>query len=69
MTIPYVGRCLGSGEPARAGSIERTGKEQTGVCVACSGRFDLQDGRVVEHETAEAGERESMGDRQPPHRA
>ena len=63
MTIPYVGRCLGSGEPPRDGTSggEEPG-EQTGVCVACSGRFELRDGRVVEHETAPDDERESLGD-------
>jgi len=28
--------------------------------VACSGRFDLDNGTLVEHETAPAGERESV---------
>jgi hypothetical protein len=59
MTIPYVGRCLGSGETAREGSIERDGERETGVCVACSGRFDVRGDRVAEHETASADDRES----------
>jgi hypothetical protein len=32
----------------------------TGVCVACSGRFIVEDGRVVAHETAQDDERESL---------
>jgi hypothetical protein len=32
----------------------------TGVCVACSGRFVVEDGRVVAHETAQGDERESL---------
>lgn len=63
MTIPYVGRCLGSGEPPRDGTSEGEAHGQrTGVCVACSGRFELRDGRVVEHETAPDDEREGLGD-------
>ena len=30
---------------------------ETGVCVACSGRFALRDGLILEHETADADER------------
>jgi hypothetical protein len=34
----------------------------SGVCVACSGRFDVKYGAVVEHETAPEDERESVDD-------
>jgi hypothetical protein len=64
VTIPYVGRCLGSGEPPRDGTEESHAGVTTGVCVACSGRFDLDDGAVVEHETAPEDERESVDDAQ-----
>jgi hypothetical protein len=63
MTIPYVGRCLGSGEPPREGSIEHGEEDPTGVCVACSGRFEIRDGKIVEHETAGDDERESLSRR------
>ena len=60
MTIPDVGRCLGSGEPPRDGSLQRKDGAETGVCAVCSGRFEVVHGRVVEHETAEVDERESV---------
>jgi hypothetical protein len=60
MTIPYVGRCLGSGKPPREGTEESQGDGKSGICVACSGRFDLHDGTVVDHETAPEDERESV---------
>ena len=62
MTIPYVGRCIGSGEPAREGSVEGTDDSETGVCVACSGRFNLRSGVIVEHETATEDEREALSE-------
>ena len=62
VTIPYVGRCLGSGKPPREGSEESQAGGTSGVCVACSGRFDVDNGTIVEHETAPEDERESMGD-------
>ena len=62
MTIPYVGRCLGSGKPPRAGTEAPYLRGTTGVCVACSGRFKIQNGTIAEHETALEGERESVGD-------
>ena len=34
----------------------------TGVCIACSGRFEVENGSVVEHETAPEDERESLDD-------
>jgi hypothetical protein len=61
MTISDVGRCLGSDHPPRAGSERTEDGQRSGVCVACSGRFDIEDGRVVPHETAAADERESLG--------
>ena len=60
MTIPYVGRCLGSDEPPREGTEQAYHGTMTGVCVACSGRFIVEDGRVVAHETAQDDERESL---------
>ena len=60
MTIPYVGRCLGSDEPPREGTEEPYRGKLTGVCVACSGRFTVEDGRVVAHETVQDDERETL---------
>ena len=62
MTIPYVGRCLGSDEPPRKGTEETYRGQTTGVCVACSGRFIVDDGRVVAHETAQSDKREALDD-------
>lgn len=62
MTIPYVGRCLGSGKSPRDGTEQPQGAGTSGVCVACSGRFDLDKGTIVEHETALEYERESLKD-------
>ena len=62
MTVPYVGRCLGSGKPPREGTEASRAGGTSGICVACSGRFDLDDGTIVEHETASEDERESVGD-------
>ena len=62
VTIPYVGRCLGSGKPPREGTEESQGADMSGVCVACSGRFEVEHGTVVEHETAQVDERESVND-------
>jgi hypothetical protein len=62
VTIPYVGRCLGSGKPPREGTEESQGGGTSGVCVACSGRFDVDNGTIVEHETAPEDERESVDD-------
>jgi hypothetical protein len=59
MTIPDVGRCLGSGEPPREGTEREDSGRATGVCVACSGRFEVERGKVVEHASAPADERES----------
>ena len=62
MTIPYVGRCLGSGKPPREGTAMRYRSSTTGVCVACSGRFEVDNGTIVEHETAPEDERESVNE-------
>jgi hypothetical protein len=62
VTIPYVGRCLGSGKPPREGSEESQGSGTSGVCVACSGRFAVENGTIVEHETAPDDERVSVDD-------
>jgi hypothetical protein len=62
MTIPDVGRCLGSGERPREGTEESDGSRTTGLCVACSGRFELDGDRVVDHETARDDERERRPD-------
>jgi hypothetical protein len=63
MTIPDVGRCLGSGESPREGSEETTTSSSSGVCIACSGRFTVLDGRIVQHEAAPADERETTSSR------
>ena len=56
-----MGRCLGSGKPPREGTEETTAGSTTGVCVACSGRFPLEDGTVVAHEAARNEDREASG--------
>ena len=61
MTVPDVGRCLGSGESPRESSIERAGEHLTGMCAACSGRFETRGGKIVEHETLPADQREPIG--------
>jgi hypothetical protein len=63
MTIPYVGRCLGSAKPPLDGSEKDENGRATGLCTACSGRFELDDGLLSEHETASEAEREQS---QPP---
>jgi hypothetical protein len=68
MTIPYVGRCLGSGELPREESVQAAEGQETGVCVACSGRFEIRDGKIVEHETAQDDEREALSQPTPPSR-
>jgi hypothetical protein len=62
MTIPYVGRCLGSGQPPREGTEQSYRGGKTGVCVTCSGRFRVENGAIAEHETAAEDERESADD-------
>ena len=60
MTIPDVGRCLGSGEPPREGTEAADRGVSTGLCVACSGRFEIHHGRLVDHESAPVEDRESV---------
>ena len=60
MTILDVGRCLGSGESPREGTEESAEGKSSGVCVACSGRFAIEDGCVVAHEAAADDAREAM---------
>lgn len=62
MTIPYAGVCVGSGKPPREETL-RGGDNRpvTGVCPACSGRFELRHDRLPEHETAADSEREQLG--------
>ena len=60
MTIPYAGVCVGSGKSARDGTIRGgDGSPLTGVCPACSGRFELRADRLPEHETAAEDDREA----------
>jgi hypothetical protein len=62
MTIPDIGHCAGSGaEPAHE-SIHTTGERaSTGVCPACSGRFELHPSGVLAlHDAAEIDQREVL---------
>ncbi len=61
MTIPYAGVCLGSGQSPREGSVE-DGGQPTGVCPTCSGRFELRNDQLPEHETAPEDAREAAPD-------
>ncbi len=62
MTIPDIGHCAGSGAEPSHGSIETTeGEASTGVCPACSGRFDLHPSGVMTlHDAAEIEQREVL---------
>jgi hypothetical protein len=62
MTMPDVGRCIGSGEAPRDGTEQEDSGRATGVCVACSGRFEVERGKVVDHESAPPDEREPTAD-------
>ncbi len=62
MTIPDVGRCQGSGKPPLADTEQSQGGVASGICVACSGRFHLEDGVLVEHEAAPDDEREQRSE-------
>jgi hypothetical protein len=55
MTIPDIGHCAGSGAEPVHGSIKTTGEvASTGVCPACSGRFELHPSGVMAlHDAAE----------------
>ena len=59
MTIPDIGHCVGSGGAPVAGSEREDDGTKTGVCPACSGRFELRDtGDVSLHDAAEIQARE-----------
>jgi hypothetical protein len=60
MTIPDIGHCAGSGAPPAEGSVRNEDQGlQSGVCPACSGRFELHDKGVVSlHDAAEIDDRE-----------
>jgi hypothetical protein len=66
MTIPDLGHCVGSGtEPAHDTVREDRRGTATGVCPACSGRFELHHTGVLSlHDAAEVEEREPWSDRQ-----
>jgi hypothetical protein len=59
MTIPDVGRCLGTGQKPLEGSEKDEDGRRTGVCGTCSGRFELEDGLLVQHEAASAEDRDA----------
>jgi len=62
VTIPDIGHCAGSGaQPITATTSEAAGEAGSGVCPACSGRFELrEDGSLSLHESAEIDEREEL---------
>ena len=60
MTMPDVGRCIGSGQAPRDGSEEEDRGRTTGVCPTCSGRFEVEHGNLVQHESAPVDEREHL---------
>ena len=62
MTIPDIGHCAGSGAEPVHGSIQTTGEgASTGVCPACSGRFELHpNGVMALHDAAEIAQREVL---------
>jgi hypothetical protein len=61
MTIPDLGHCVGSGAPPVEGSErDESHEEKTGICPACSGRFELHPtGVVALHDAADVEDRES----------
>jgi hypothetical protein len=59
MTILDVGRCLGSGKPPLEGSTQDEDRYSTGVCATCSGRFEVENGLIQQHEAAAPAEREA----------
>ena len=59
MTIPDVGRCLGSGKPPLEGSAQDEDGGSSGICSVCSGRFDVANGSIEQHEAAPPAEREA----------
>ena len=62
MTIPDIGHCAGSGGKPIEGTVHDPGTDRaSGVCAACSGRFELrEDGSLWFHESAEIDEREAV---------
>ena len=62
MTIPDIGHCAGSGGTPLEGTERAGGTDgASGVCAACSGRFELrEDGSLSFHESAEIDEREAV---------
>jgi hypothetical protein len=58
MTIPDVGRCMGSGKPPLEDSTQDEDGGSTGVCSTCSGRFDVANGLIEQHEAAAPEDRE-----------
>ena len=61
MTIPDIGHCAGSGTPAVEGSVRDDNEgAQSGICPACSGRFELHRTGVMSlHDAAEVDDREA----------
>jgi hypothetical protein len=61
MTIPDVGHCAGSGARPVEGSVRDDDQgAQSGICPACSGRFELHHtGVLALHDAAEVAERET----------
>jgi len=63
MTIPDIGHCAGSGANPAHGSIATGEGASTGVCPACSGRFELHPSGVMAlHDAAEVDQREVLDD-------
>lgn len=61
MTIPDIGHCAGSGGAPIEGTAREQGGASTGVCAACSGRFELRDdGSLSLHASASVDEREAI---------
>ena len=67
MTIPDIGHCAGSGAEPAHGSVQTgEGGASTGVCLACSGRFELHPSGVMTlHDAAEVEQREVLEGRTP----
>jgi hypothetical protein len=67
MTIPDIGHCAATGAEPSQGSIQDTGEgASTGVCPACSGRFELHPSGVMAlHDAAEIDQREVLDSPSP----
>ena len=64
MTIPDLGHCAASGTPPVEGSIQDGARGSTGLCPACSGRFELlPTGLLSLHDAAETSDREQWPER------